>query len=128
MKTINIPEDLDFDDLIWDLYIAAKHARQAGHNALAGRRMQDRDAIRALNTGETLPELTEVGAVCHCEQRDADEIAVYLKADELLAVEWMMNRVTFGDLDEDVDPLHLHRAMQETAAVITNRLSDASLR
>ena len=62
-------------------------------------------------------ELTEVGADCDCDGRDADEIAVYLKADELMALVHIMERVTIGDMTDEDDPVSIWKATRELQAV-----------
>jgi len=123
MRTIQIPENCKIDDLSWAVYMAAKYAFNKGHDALGNVRMDLSVEIDRLNPDEV--ELTEVGATCDCDQRDADEIPVYLKAFELGALATYLERTTFGDLDDSDNVNHLHRAIKEVIETTDRHLLEA---
>lgn len=124
MTTINLPEGLDQNDLFLALIAAANYAEENDLNALAQERRKQAMALQDANDDDDAIDLTEVGAVCHCDQRDADEIAVYFKADELNATLWAIGRITFGDLTDAVNVRHVHGAYVEVEAVALDRLSN----
>jgi hypothetical protein len=81
--------------------------------------------IEDANGGLTEDELPPSGEGCHCdcENRDADEIAVYLDAHEMLAIQWALHDVRFGDLEDDqVRVVDLYRGMRELDDIIKARL------
>jgi len=128
MRTIQIP-DFSYHSILGALYAEAGRDLDNGWDALASNGTGIAKGIIELN-GDALPdvELTEVGALCHCDQRDANEIAVYFKADELLSLQALLETVTFGNISDGVSVLHLWRSMCEIDDVITDRLDGPSLR
>ena len=138
MRTINIP-DFTYNSILAAIYQTADSDAKQGWLALSDRGYGIAEEIARLNGGASLDSelppgaspdarlptgvsIADDGCVCHCDQRDPEEIAVYYTEDELLAVQWALHRVTFGDLDDDVSVIDLHRAARETDDVIRDRV------
>ena len=131
MRTIKLPEGVSLMN-ICNAMLYASTAIATRKPNISTRWFDSQKDIMAANPDvdvwDDSPELTEVGALCHCGQRDAHEIAVYLTADELLAVQACLNDVTMGSMPDGHTTLNLWKAIQEIDDVIVDRLSDPSLR
>jgi hypothetical protein len=119
--TIEIPA-YAYNIIIAALYTSARADAEKGWDALARQDRAMAQTLRELNgesdeDGMLHSDRTEVGATCYCDQRDDDEIALYLKADELKAIEWALGNVTFGDLEDSHEDagnvMSVHRAICE---------------
>ena len=115
-KTIQIPA-FSYNFVLASLYQSSVQDRGRGYSALADRLHNTAKEIEELN-GRDENTLTEVGADCHCDQRDADEIPVYLKADEIRVACMAMANITFGMIPDDMDILTVHRAIKEILAYL----------
>jgi len=118
MCTIKLPNNCSLNDILYAFRTAANADRE-GYPNIANRLSEQADALAQ---ADEMPDRDE-GAVCHCDQRDPDEIAVYFKADELMAALWALGRITFGDLPDHVDVRHVHGAYTEIEAVALDRLT-----
>jgi len=132
MNKMNLPESTTISDVISAMFAASTYARASGRENLAHARVQSAIDLQGANDPREQPrdtvtvdlDLTEVGAECDCDGRDANEIAVYLKADELIALDRLLALITFGDLTDQIDILHLYRAMKEIESTRDRRTED----
>ena len=119
-KTVNIPANIDADD-VWLAFNAYSNHHATENRPMLSRKYAEMayeiDMANADTTG-VVPELTDVGAPCDCDGRDADEIPLYLHRDELKAVHYAMEGVTFGGLNDAVSVLSQLSASKEVKATL----------
>jgi len=126
MRTIKIPEG-SYNTIMSAIYSMSSSHRDNGWDALSDEAFKLGEQLEVANGGLTEDMLPRVSDGCHCDcaNRDADEIAVYLDAHEMLAIQWALHKVRFGDLEDDqVRVVELYRGMRELDEVIETRLEE----
>lgn len=119
MIRLTLPEGVSKDDIVIALYEAARLNADEGYMNISKARSTAATELDDMN-----PDAADytAGCVCHCDLRDPTEIACYVRPDELKAMIWALKRITFGDLDDDIDVRHVHSAYKELESVAAERL------
>lgn len=104
---------LDWTEVYFDMCAGARLAKATGQTYLAASRRKRADVI-----WDYVQDDMPTGADCHCDQRDADEIPVYLKAEEIRIVAMAVANITFGMIEDDMDILDVHKTIKEVLAYL----------
>jgi hypothetical protein len=108
---------LDWTEIYFDICAGARLAKAKGQTYLATERRERADVVWDHVEG-LLTDTEAFNADCDCANRDADEIPVYLKAEEIRIVCMAMANITFGMVEDDMDVVTVHKAIREVFAYL----------